>query len=49
MEDETAVAFLGYASMLTQDDPAYLDCYLEQFKEMIERDRSQRDCLVHAR
>lgn len=46
VEDETAVAFLGYASMLTQDDPAYLDCYLEQFKEMIERDRSHPSVIV---
>lgn len=46
VEDEIAVAFLGYSCMLTQDDPAYRDCFVGQFKEMIERDKSHPSVII---
>lgn len=45
VEDEIAVAFLGYGAKLTQDDPAYRESYLGQFSEMIERDKSH-PCVI---
>lgn len=46
VEDEIAIAFLGYGTNLTQDDPAYRDFYLGQFSELIERDRSHPSVLI---
>lgn len=45
VEDEIAVAFLGYGTKLTQDDPAYREYYLGQFSEMMERDKSH-PCVI---
>ncbi|MCI8800257.1 hypothetical protein NSB25_09170 [Acetatifactor muris] len=45
VEDEIAVAFLGYGTKLTQDDPAYREHYLGQFSEMVERDKSH-PCVI---
>ena len=45
VEEEASVAFLGYGTKLTQDDPAYRERYLEPFSEMIERDRSH-PCVI---
>lgn len=40
VEEETAVAFVGRTLRPTQNDPAFRAAYLNQFAEMIERDRS---------
>lgn len=45
VEDEIAVAFLGYGSALSQDDPACREQYLGQWTEMIERDKSH-PCVI---
>lgn len=46
VEDEIAVAFLGFSANLTQDDPAYRDSYLGQFAEMLERDKSHPSVII---
>lgn len=45
VEDEIAVAFLGYGSALSQDDPSCREQYLGQFAEMVERDKSH-PCVI---
>lgn len=46
VEDEIAVAFLGYAANLTQDDPAFREQFLGQFADMIERDKSHPSVII---
>ena len=48
VEDEIAVAFLGQEIDCRQNDPAYTACFLGQFSEMIERDRSHPSVLIYS-
>lgn len=45
VEEETAVAFVGRTLRPTQNDPAFRSAYLDQFREMIERDRDH-PCVI---
>lgn len=45
VEDEAGMAFTGYGTDLTQDDPEYREKYLNHFAEMIERDKSH-PCVI---
>ena len=45
VEDETAVAFVYQAIRPTQNDPAFTAAYMDQFAEMIERDRNH-PCVI---
>jgi len=46
VEDEIAVSFLGFACRQTQSDPEYTKCFMDQFSEMIERDRSHPSVII---
>lgn len=46
VEDEVSVAFLGFGTWYTQDDPEYTHCYMGPFSEMIERDRSHPSVII---
>lgn len=46
VEDEIAVSFLGYGAWHTESDPAYTACFMGQFAEMIERDRSHPSVII---
>lgn len=45
VEDETAVAFLGQEIDCHESDPEYTDKFMNQFSELIERDRSH-PCVI---
>lgn len=45
VEDETAVAFLGQEIDCHENDPEYTDKFMDQFTELIERDRSH-PCVI---
>ena len=45
VEDEIAVSFLGYGCPHYESDPAFTERFMEQFAEMIERDRSH-PCVI---
>ncbi len=45
VEDEIAVSFLGFKCNNTENDPAHLPHFMDQFAEMIERDRSH-PCVI---
>lgn len=45
VEDETAVAFLGQEIDCHESDPEYTDKFMNQFSELIERDRSHA-CVI---
>lgn len=45
VEDEAGLAFAGYETDLTQDDPEYREKYLNHFAEMIERDKTH-PCII---
>lgn len=46
VEDEIAVSFLGYGTWHTQSDPEFTACFMGQFTEMIERDRSRPSVII---
>jgi beta-galactosidase len=46
VEDEIAVSFLGYSCWHTENDPVYTQCFIGQFSEMIERDRSHPSVII---
>ncbi|WP_168118930.1 glycoside hydrolase family 2 TIM barrel-domain containing protein [Paenibacillus sp. HB172176] len=46
VEDEIAVSFLGYGTWHTENDPAYTSRYMDQFAELIERDRSRPSVII---
>lgn len=46
VEDEIAVAFVYQFIQPTQDDPAFTAAYMNQFAEMIERDRSHASVIL---
>jgi hypothetical protein len=45
VEDEIAVAFIGYGVRHTENDPEYTARFIDQFAELIERDRSH-PCVI---
>jgi hypothetical protein len=45
VEDEIAVAFIGYGVRHTESDPEYTARFMDQFTELIERDRSH-PCVI---
>ncbi len=45
VEDEAGVAFLGYGTQCTENDPERLPLFMNQFAEWIERDRSH-PCVI---
>ncbi|WP_176462557.1 glycoside hydrolase family 2 protein [Paenibacillus odorifer] len=46
VEDEIAVSFLGYGTWYSQSDPEFTSCFMGQFAEMIERDRSHPSVII---
>ena len=45
VEDEAGIAFVGYGTQSTENDPERLPLYMNQFAEWIERDRSH-PCVI---